>query len=298
MELRQVKLFLAVAEEHSITRAARRMHLTQSALSRQVKALEEELGTALLERGAHSVTLTAAGRLMAREGVRWAAMAEELGERVREAGRGESLHIGYSPTLAGDLLGIALERFSQLHPRVRVKLSDRTTAEMRSGLKKGDFDLVLTAPDRDGDGVRWQELLRRSWRVMVAAGHPLAGRDRVLPGDLAGERWLAFGRDEYPDYWQRITGYCRECGLRPVIAGEFDGLSSLATAVAAGMGVALVAESRAVPVPGLRLLDLESGPEPIVVAAGLSAESGPGRPGLVFLGELQRVAWECQGGTG
>lgn len=296
MELRQVRLFLAVAAEGSITRAARRMHLTQSALSRQVKALEEQLGTALLERGAHSVALTPAGRLLAVDGERWAAMADELCERVRRAGQGESLHIGYAPTLAGDLLGIALERFSQLHPGVRVKLSDRTTAEMRLGLKNGEFDLVLTAPDRNGGGVLWQELLRRSWRVMLPAGHPLAERDWLKPEDLANERWLIFGREEYPDYWQRISAYFREHGLRPVIAGEFDGRSSLATAVAAGMGVALVAESRIGLPPGLQLLDLRPGPERVVVAAGFAAGSEPGMPCRVLLGELQAVVAER--GTG
>ena len=71
MELRLVRAFLAVATEGSITAAAARLHLTQSALSRQIKALEDELGVALLERGAHSITITPAGEILVRDGTRW-----------------------------------------------------------------------------------------------------------------------------------------------------------------------------------------------------------------------------------
>jgi DNA-binding transcriptional LysR family regulator len=87
MELRQVRLFLAAAEEGSITAAARRMNLTQPALSRQIKALEEELGVELFTRGAHSVTLTPAGRVLAEEGKKLLDRAERAAAAAFLAGR-------------------------------------------------------------------------------------------------------------------------------------------------------------------------------------------------------------------
>lgn len=137
MELRQVQLFLAAAEEGSITGAARRMNLTQPGLSRQIKALEEELGVELFTRGAHSVALTPAGRVLAEEGGKLLERAERVIGRVRAEADGPPLRIGYAPSLAGPLLGLALERFSQLHPRVRVRLFDCSSAEMREGLVQG-----------------------------------------------------------------------------------------------------------------------------------------------------------------
>src|SRR5688572_27786723 len=110
MELRQLQLFLAAAEEGSITGAAKRMHLTQPALSRQIKALEEELGVELFTRGAHSVTLTPAGGVLQEEGRKLLERAERVVKLVRASAEGEPLRVGYAPSLAGPLLGLALER--------------------------------------------------------------------------------------------------------------------------------------------------------------------------------------------
>jgi DNA-binding transcriptional LysR family regulator len=295
MELRQVRLFLAVAEEGSITAAARKAHLTQPALSRQIKALEDELGVPLLERGAHSISLTPAGEAMVRDGIRLVRMADQMADRVRAAGRGEVLRLAYAPSLVGSLLGLALERLSQLHPRVRVELSDCTTAEMKAGLRDGRFDLILTVPDDGDGGVDWHPVLRREWRLALPAGHRLAADETVPAVSLEGERLLLFKREDYPDYWQRVTGYFRDLGVRPLVAGEFDGISSLGAAVESGMGAALVAaDGRIAPHSGRMVLKtLEPAPEPICVSAGTAGGAGPGLPCQVLIGELRKAAAEA-----
>lgn len=291
MELRQLRLFLAAAEEGSITAAARRMNLTQPALSRQIKALEEELGVELFTRGAHSVALTPAGGVLAEEGRRLIERTERVVARVRAEAEGEPLRIGYAPSLAGPLLGSTLERFAQLHPRVRVRLADCSSAEMRDGLVAGKFDVVVTVPwDGDGQGVCWTPVRRHPWRVAVPAGHRLAERPALVPGDLDGERLLLFARSDYPEYWQRVTGYFREHGIQAKVAGEFDGVTSLGAAVEAGLGVALLAA-------GSRLervlqLPLDPAPEAICVAAGCPASVPASKVAEVFVGELLRVAAE------
>ena len=101
MELRQLKHFLAVGEAGSITAAAKKLRLTQPALSRQIKALEEELDTALLERGAHSIQLTAAGEVLVAEARKLVKFSDAMVEKVRATAVGEPLRVGYAPSLAG-----------------------------------------------------------------------------------------------------------------------------------------------------------------------------------------------------
>lgn len=291
MELRQVQLFLAAAEEGSITAAARRMHLTQPALSRQIKALEEELGVELFTRGAHSVALTPAGRVLVGEGRKLLERAERLVKRVQAEADGEPLRIGYAPSLAGPLLGLALERFSQLHPRARVQLFDRSSAEMREGLAQGEFDVVVTVPwEGDGALVTWTRIRRHAMCLAVPAAHPFASRTKVPLGELNGQRLLLYSRSEYPEYWASVSRLFRDHGIDAKVAGEFDGVSSLGAAVEAGLGVALVAAGSRL--DRVVMLPLDPEPEAVCVSAGLAA--GREIPPVVgvFVAELRRVADE------
>jgi DNA-binding transcriptional LysR family regulator len=291
MELRQVQLFLAAAEEGSITAAARRMNLTQPALSRQIKALEEELGVELFTRGAHSVALTPAGRVLVEEGKKLIERAERVVRQVRAEADGEPLRIGYAPSLAGPLLGLALERFSQVHPRVRVQLFDCSSAEMRDGLAQGKFDVVVTVPwEGDAQTVRWTPIRRHSMCLAVAASHPFAGLSKVPLAELNGQRLLLFSKSEYPEYWQGVTKLFRDHGIDAKVAGEFDGVTSLGAAVEAGLGVALVAAGSRV--DRVVMLPLDPEPQPVCVSAGLSNAREVSPVTGVFIGELQGVAAE------
>src|SRR6266436_9176019 len=103
MELRQLRYFVAVAETGNISRAAKKIFLTQPALSRQIKALEHEIGQCLLERQAHSIRLTPAGEALLREARELFQHADQMLERVRSAG-GLRLRVGYAPSLAAGML--------------------------------------------------------------------------------------------------------------------------------------------------------------------------------------------------
>lgn len=291
MELRQVQLFLAAADEGSITAAARKMNLTQPALSRQIKALEEELDVELFTRGAHSVTLTAAGRVLVEGGRKLVERAERVVKQVRAEAAGEPLRIGYAPSLAGPLLGLALERFSQVHPRVRVQLFDCSSAEMRDGLAQGKFDVVVTVPwEGDGAAVRWTPIRRHPMRLAVPLSHPFAAREKVAPAELNGQRLLLFSRADYPEYWQGVTRLFRDHGIDAKVAGEFDGVTSLGAAVEAGLGVALIAAGSRIGRVAVVALDPE--PEPVCVSAGLTQARETTAVTEVFVAELRAVAEE------
>jgi DNA-binding transcriptional LysR family regulator len=297
MELRQVQLFLAAADEGSITAAARKMNLTQPALSRQIKALEEELDTELFTRGAHSVALTAAGRVLVEEGKKLVERAERVVKRVRAEAAGEPLRIGYAPSLAGPLLGLALERFSQIHPRARVQLFDCSSAEMREGLLAGKFDVVVTVPwEGDAGAVQWTAVRRHPMRLAVPMSHAFAGRQQVKLSELNGQRLLLFSRHDYPEYWQGVTRLFRDHGIDAKVAGEFDGVTSLGAAVEAGLGVALIAAGSRI--ERVAVLPLDPEPEPVCVSAGLATGRDATPVTAVFVAELVAVAKEEEKSAG
>lgn len=297
MELRQLRYFVAVAGEGNISRAAEKIFLTQPALSRQMQALEAEIGRPLLERQANAIRLTPAGEVLAREGRALLEAAEALVARVRAAG-GFRLRVGYAPSLAAGLLPVALAAFTRRHPEAQVELADLATAEMLAGLREESLDLAILAR-REGQwpGLRWVPLLRSPWRLAVPARHPLAGRRRVPPTALAGETLVGFDRRGYPEYWQRVDAWLREHRLRPRRAGEYDGGESLLSAVAAGLGVALVTARVAEEFPRrAKYLALAHPPPPLCVAAAFRTAEALAQPVREFVAELRLAATARDGG--
>jgi DNA-binding transcriptional LysR family regulator len=292
MELRQLRHFVAVAETGNISRAAKKMFLTQPALSRQIKALEDEIGQCLLERQAHSIRLTPAGETLLREARDFFQRADQMLERVRATGQGVRLRVGYAPSLACGLLSTAVENFTQKHPTAHVELFDLSTREMLAGLENDTLDVALTVGQgRDGHGLKWTPLARVSWRLAVNRNHPFARQSRVTPDEVAREPLLVFCQRDYPEYWEIVTGWLREHRQRPAIAGEYDGVSSLMAAVESGLGIAIVTTGTARLIPErVRLKVLSAAPMPLCIAAGHRASRATKKPLAVFIEELRHAA--------
>jgi DNA-binding transcriptional LysR family regulator len=292
MDLRQLRYFVAVAEEGNISRAAKKIFLTQPALSRQIKALEDEIGQGLLERQAHSIRLTPVGTALLQEARELIQHAEQMLERVRSAGRGVRLRVGYAPSLAAGMLSVAVENFTQAHPNARVELFDLATKEMLAGLESDKLDVVVTVGQpQETRGLGWTPLARSQWQLAVKRNHPLARRKRITPAEVAEEPLLVFCQRDYPEYWEIITGWLRKQRLRPKIAGEHDGVDSLLTAVESGLGVAVVTIRTADRLPKrVQLRTLSSAPEPLCIAAGYRANRAEDKPLAVFVEELRKAA--------
>jgi DNA-binding transcriptional LysR family regulator len=292
MELRQIRYFVAVAEEGNISRAARRLFLTQPALSRQIKALEDEIGQTLLKREAHSIQLTATGLALLREGRELLRHAQELIERVRAAGTGLRLRIGYAPSLATGMLAAAVENFTQTHPSASVELFDLSTTEMLAGLQREEIDLALSVgQQRNMPGLNWMPLVRRPWQLAVSRNHPLARHRQITPEQVAQERMLVFCQRDYPEYWEMITGWMHRHRQRLRMAGEYDGVDSLLAAVGSGLGVALVTQRPGRLVPErVRLKPLTDPPEPLCISAGHRSASADEKPLAVMIEELRKAA--------
>jgi LysR family transcriptional regulator, benzoate and cis,cis-muconate-responsive activator of ben and cat genes len=290
VELRHLKHFVTVAETGGISAAARKLGITQPALSRQIKALEDDLEVVLLDRNARSFSLTPAAESLLVDARKLLDFCDGMTARARSAASGLPLRIGYSPSLAGDFLPHAIECFSQLHPAVRVSLHDASSVEMQQSLLAGKLDLVVSVPCTATDAVHWTTLRKCGWQLVVSPRHALAARDSIQPGDLHGAKLLLYDRMQYPDYWQLVTLFFKEHGIQAKIAGELDGISSLAAAVEANLGCAIVAQSTRVTNEGsarLISIPLEPQPEAIVVAAGVPARGDPPDHVRAFISEMK-----------
>lgn len=272
MELRHLRYFVAVAEEENVTRAATRLHLSQPALSRQIRDLEDELGTMLLERTAKSVHLTEAGRIFLPEAKAVIQRADEAVKKVRAAAANVSgkLDVGYAPSLTVQILPQALRAFQAEFPKVRVILHDLSTEEMAEGLLSGKLQIALMARPRRNKtrGLHFDELARYPLALAVAPGHPLAGMKSVPWTKLKGESLIAYRREDYPEYHEELDSLFKLVGGKLDIAEEHDGVSSLIAGVEAGHGIAFVPACIACMAgPRLKVIPLVPASKPVVVEA-------------------------------
>lgn len=275
MELRQLRYFLAAAEDGNITRAAQRIFLTQSALSRQIKSLEEELGRPLLERRPQSMQLTPVGELLVREARELIAHADRVVHAVRTARLPTAVRVGYAPSLALGFLPKAIAAFAQMHPEAKVQLFDLSSAEMHAGLQAKSLDIVVTVRKQGpGRGLQWTDLARAEMRLAVPGTHPLARQRQISIAEAVAHPWVIYHRREYPEYWQNLSLWWRKFRVQPVIAGEFDGVESLMAAVGSGLGLAIVTDrNRKRLAPGVQLRPILPTPPEIPIAAVCLSES-------------------------
>jgi DNA-binding transcriptional LysR family regulator len=297
MELRQLRYFVAVAETGNISHAAKKIFLTQPALSRQIKALEVEIGHCLLERSAHAIRLTAIGERFLVEARELIRHADEILERTRTSANGVRLRVGYAPSLASGILSAAVDQFKQSQPSAKVELSDLSTLEMIRGLEEDKLDLILTVGQvAVGRRIKWLPLTRAEWRVALNHKHPLSIRKRLKPANLAGQSLLVYSRSEYPEYWETVSGWMKEHALQIPISGEFDGSESLMAAVEAGLGVALTTTRSAHQFPRrVQFRPISPQPKSVCIAAGIRADRQVNRPLEILIAEMRKAASELSG---
>jgi DNA-binding transcriptional LysR family regulator len=291
MELRQLRSFVAAAEAGNISRAAQALHLSQPALSRQIKALEDDLGVPLLERGAHSFKLTTEGQVLLREAKGVIARADQAVAKVRAAGQAITLKVGYAPSLTAGILPVAIECFSQKHPRVRVDLRDLSSTEMMEGLQEGELDVaVRVAPKKEQAELHWEAVQQQQWRVVMNRNHELAAKKSIQSTDLDNQKLVVFSKQDYPEYWSFVAGWFREQGVNARVAAECDGVTSLVSAVEGGLGAALTVEGidRLFP-ERLLMKPLKPAPQPVCIAAGRLTNRLEDPVLSVFVEELKRA---------
>jgi DNA-binding transcriptional LysR family regulator len=246
MELRYLRYFIAVAEERSITSAAARLRVAQPALSRQLRALEDEIGSPLMERNSRGVMLTEAGLAFAEDARRILAAVDEAVSAARARSRGTKgdLSIGYAPSPTAEILPPALQALEKSAPEVNVTLHDLSGDELLTGLLNGQLHCAVMVEPGDllPANLVFRPLKQYRQCVAFAPQHPFARLKRVPLERLAKEPLVVYDRRNYTEYMQTVLALLRPVTASPRIAAECDGLTTVVAAVLAGRGVAIVPE--------------------------------------------------------
>ncbi|VVE48749.1 LysR family transcriptional regulator [Pandoraea terrigena] len=258
MDLRQLRYFVAVAEERHFGRAAQRLSMTQPPLSQQIRALEASLGAPLFVRTNRSVELTAVGRQLLPEVRRILADAEALPAFAQGLAHGEvgTLSLGFVSTADYGILPPLLREFGERYPRVRLQLLEATSDVQVEALMDGRIDAGLfipPVPARYANELSYLPIVREPLMLAVPAGRGMrAGADSVGdtgPGDpvsladFADEPLVIFPRRVAPAFYDIIMGCYAALGLTPRVGQEAIQMQTIVSLVSAGMGVALVPQS-------------------------------------------------------
>ncbi|KSV74518.1 hypothetical protein N182_28160 [Sinorhizobium sp. GL2] len=246
LDVRQLRYFLAVAEDLHFTRASDRLHIAQSALSMQVKQLEEGLGVRLLERKKRAlVELTEAGKLFALEARRAIEQVERAETVGKRAGRGELGHIEVSYVASASFSGVIpaiISRFKMKAPEVSFRLAEMETPKQIEALSEGRIDIAFIRPRAQyPDGIAAEILYQEKLLLAVPRDHPLAAQDEVkLPST---ETFIVPAFDERSGFMEYVADFVAKMTLQPqktLVVRDFLTALSL---VASGSGIALVPAS-------------------------------------------------------
>lgn len=276
MELRHLRYFAAVAAHGSFSRAAHNLHLTQPALSRQVKDLEDELGVPLFLRGKNTVSLTEAGELFYEEARDLLARADQAIQRVRGEAKSEVLRVGYGPSLTSGIMPRALERFQASVPRVRIELEDLAPRELAEKVGNGLLDLVIAPASIEGlvKGFQWTELRRMALVLVMGAGHPLAKLTKIPPKRLAGVPLHGLGRANFPDYVPWMRAVLKPFGVTPDFSELVnDGVITMFASLEAKNGATILTDGVLSVLPrSLELRPFSPALPDVVIVAGRPAD--------------------------
>jgi DNA-binding transcriptional LysR family regulator len=246
MELRQIRSFLSLAETLHFGRTAALVHLSQPALSLQIRALEDEVGVRLLERNRRKTALTAAGhafRSAATAGV------QHLDRGVRNArlaanGKLGLLRIGFISTAGSELVPGIIRQFRELNPEVEFSLRNILTAEQLGMLEAGTLDVgFLRLPIGGHTRLDVVAVHREPFVLVVPSYHPLAKRKRVRLRELSGQDFVMYDRAHAPGFHDLLVGMLRSAGIVPNVRQSAGEMPTLISLVAAGMGVSILPSS-------------------------------------------------------
>ena len=261
MELRHLRYFQAVAEDLSFSRAAKRLHVAQPALSRAIKQLEHSLGADVLERTRHHVRLTPAGAVLLHEIGTLLEHVEESVRRVRRTAAGEEgdLRLGYIGPPTQPFLGRLLHDYRKRYPLVSIHLEERTPERVWEMVAKGRLYAALTRPVLAHEALGLRTIVLREERlgIVVPANHALAKRSSVPWMALAREPLVVLARREGMGLHDAVIAGCRQADVMPRLAHTPSLIGTVMSYVEAGAGIGVVTEGVVPPSPTLRFILLK-----------------------------------------
>ncbi|MDC3415194.1 LysR family transcriptional regulator [Aquibacillus sp. 3ASR75-11] len=244
MELRQLRYFMEVAEREHVSEAALYLHVAQSAISRQIANLEEELGVKLFEREGRNVKLTPIGKIFlthTKSAMKAIDHATKQIDEYLDPERG-SIKIGFPTSLSNHLLPTVISSFKEQHPNVAFQLRQGSYRFLIDSIKKREIDLAFLGPVPTSDpDIEGHILFTENISALLPISHHLSERTRLHLSDLRSDPFVLF-----PEGFilQKIAfDACKQAGFVPNVSSEGEDLDAIKGLVSAGMGVTLLPES-------------------------------------------------------
>jgi DNA-binding transcriptional LysR family regulator len=237
-DLRQLRYFVTVAEEGSLTRAAARIPIAQQSLSEQIRALERQVGAPLFVRGPRGVHLTDVGTALLNEARPLLTRTDRAFDRLRRLAVGErqTLHVGFLPSVGNYVIPPVVRAFAKAHPEIALTTEDVPIARLVEGLRDGRLDAGLTRPPLVDDLVT-ERVLQEPVGAVLPAGHRLAGAEQLELAELADEPWVLTPRSSWEPWHRKYDQDFAAAGFSPNIVQRGTSVQSLLALVAAGVGV-------------------------------------------------------------
>lgn len=246
MELRHLRYFLAVAEELHFARAAERLHIEQSPLSRAIKELEEDLGTQLFVRTTRSTRLTRAGRLFLEHVPRVFTALQQARDSVKAAANGfhgqlrVALSDGIPPTCFSAILALC----RQEEPEIEIRLTEIPLSQQIKGLHEDLYDVGFAQSDDAGDGIVAESVWHDPLMVVVPARHPLLAYKRVPIDEMLRYPLALCDPQACEGRARQIDRALRQSSLEPLIAERVASFDLMIALVSAGLALGLAGASQ------------------------------------------------------
>ena len=245
MELRQLRYFVAVAEERNFTRAAERLHMTQPPLSRQIRLLEHQVGTALLERTNRVVRFTAAGKAFFPEAARILRLADEAATTARRIASGEkgSIAIGFTAAFGYGLLPELVRRLHRRAPKISLTLKEMVTSEQLEALESGQLDVGLMRPHPPHGGLQTVVLGREALMLALPAREAARWPAKPTLACLHERPFITYAPYEAGYFYQLVHSCFARAGVKPRVVEQVPQIHTMLALVGSGIGVALTPET-------------------------------------------------------
>jgi len=264
IELRHLNYFKTLAEELHYRKAAEKLFISQSALSQQIKQLEQYLGHPLFDRNNKRVVLNEAGKLFYKDAVQVIQKMQLAINNVQLLQKGNTGQLGISFVASAmqSVLPVLLKQFNSDCPNIEFHLEELTNKEQLSALEKGDIDLGFMRSNQVGQEMMIKSVYKETFTLVLPADHPMSALDFKNIGELREEYFILFPNDQSQLYYQQIINLCADQGFTPKLSHRSIHAPTIFKLVENGMGLSIIPTSLATPGnPGVKFIELKNIPQ-------------------------------------
>ncbi|POP54520.1 LysR family transcriptional regulator [Zhongshania marina] len=245
MELRHLRYFIAVAEEASFRRAALKIHVSQPPLTRQIKQLEDIVGTDLFLRTPKGVELTEAGKSLFIDSKNIFTLIQQAAERANSAGAGKlgKLNVGIFGSAVFGTIPIVIQKFREDFPDVEIVLHNLNRVEQLKALRDGRIAIGFNRFFREEPDLAWEKIQSEKMSVALHSSSMLATKKSLKLSEIINYPIILYPKTARPSFIDRMISLFNEQKLSPNIAHEVDDVVTAVALVSSGLGISLVTES-------------------------------------------------------